>query len=341
MEGEEMVKTEEILSFYPNIKIVGVGGAGNNIVSYIMEKGVSGAEIIAVNTDAAHLRISKAHKKILIGKKITKGLGAGGDPKIGEAAAKEDINELKRALEGVNLLFLVLGLGGGTGTGAGPIIAEIASDQGALVWAFAVMPTKEETARIKKAIEGLEKLRMACNTVVLLDNSKLVEFAGDKPIEEAFNMANEMIASAISGIVEEIITRTGMLQLDFADVKAIVSGGDVAALGVGESDSEQRVLDAIRKAVENPFLDIKLERCTGALVHITGGEDLGTKEVYDGCAYVRKFLTEDAPLALGVRIDKNMGRKVKVVLIITGVKSPYVLPGIKKPQEEELGIEFI
>ncbi len=336
----------DLSGYYPKIKIVGIGGAGNNIVDYITKQGIKGAETIAINTDAAHLRMIQAMKKLVIGKELTKGLGAGGDPEKGRLAAQESLKEIKDILEGSDLIFLLAGLGGGTGTGASPIIAQIAKEMGALTIAFVIMPMKYEGARILKAIQGLNKLRDYCNTVIVIDNEKLVARAGNLPIYEAFNVANSLVASMIGGLVETIMTPS-MVNLDFADIKAVMDTGDVAIIGFGESDSENRAVEAIKRALEQPLLEVELKDCSGALIHVTGGPDMRLDEVDKICQYVRGFLNPDASLVWGARIDKELEKKIRVTAIITGVKSPYILGPKKKEKtieprrDEEIGIEFI
>lgn len=336
----------DLSGYYPRIKIVGVGGAGNNIIDYITKQGIYGAETIAINTDVAHLRMIQAMKKLVIGKELTKGLGAGGDPEKGKLAAQESLKEIKEHLKGVDLIFILAGLGGGTGTGAAPIVAQVAKENGALTIAFVIMPMKYEGARVLKAIQGLNRLRDYCNTVVVIDNEKLVSRAGNLPIYEAFNVANSLVASMIRGLVETIMTPS-MVNLDFADIKAIMDNGDVAVIGLGESDSENRAIEAVKRALEHPLLEVELKDCTGALVHITGGPDMRLDEVNKVCKFVRGFLNPDAQLIWGARIDNEFDKKMRVVTIITGVKSPYILGPTKKKKvikprkDEEIGIEFI
>lgn len=346
MQEEMVIPDVDLSGYYPRIKVVGIGGAGNNIIDYITKQNIEGAETIAINTDAAHLRMIKATKKLVIGKGLTKGRGAGGDPEKGRLAAQESLKEIKELLKDSDLVFLLAGLGGGTGTGASPIIAQIAKENGALTIAFVIMPMKYEGARVLKAIRGLNKLRDYCNTVVVIDNERLVSRAGNLPIYEAFNVANNLVASMIGGLVETIM-KPSMVNLDFADLKAIMDDGDVAVIGLGESDSENRSIEAVKRAIEHPLLDVELKDCTGALVHITGGPDMRLDELSKVCNFVRKFLNPDAQLTWGARIEKEFEKKIRVVTIITGVKSPYILGPLKKKKiveprkDEDIGIEFI
>ncbi|MCW1296697.1 MAG: cell division protein FtsZ [Candidatus Parvarchaeota archaeon] len=339
---------EGALASQATIKVFGVGGAGNNMVDWLFKKGVRGAKVIAINTDKVHLDAREADQKILIGRDITKGLGAGGFPNIGEQAARESSQEIKEAVKGSDLVFVCAGLGGGTGTGGAPIVAEIAKDQGAIVVGVVTMPFNIEKARIEKAEDGLQKLRNHCDTVIVIDNNRLVQVAGSLPIQQAFAVANELIATMIKGIVETIAVPS-LVNLDFADVRAIMKGGGVSVIGVGESDSENRVEEAVKRALQNPLLDVSYEGATGALIHVTGGQDLTLEEVNRIGELATSTLDPDATVIWGARIQDDMTGKVRVMTIITGVKSPYIVGPIdyKKSSaearfvSEELGIEIL
>jgi len=336
---------ESGLASQAKIKVVGVGGAGNNIVDWLYQKGVIGAEVIAVNTDRQHLDARSADLKVLIGKELTKGLGAGGFPEIGEQAAKESVHELKDALKDTDLAFICAGMGGGTGTGASPVIAQIAKEAGAIVIGVVTMPFNIEKARVEKAEIGLQKLRNSCDTVIVIDNNRLVEIAGSLPIQQAFAVANELIATMIKGIVETIAIPS-LVNLDFADVKAIMKHGGVSVIGVGESDTENKVEEAVRKALQNPLLDVDYAGATGALIHITGGPDMTLEEVNQIGELVTQSLDPDAQVIWGARIQEDMAGKLRVMVIISGVKSPYILGPVKegevaKQVSEELGIELL
>ncbi len=329
------------------IAVIGCGGAGNNTVTRLTEMGIEGAYTIAINTDAKHLAIAKADKKILIGKELTKGLGAGGFPEIGRKAAEESRNEIKEAIEGVDLLFAVAGLGKGTGTGSIPVVCELAKSMGALVIAVVTMPFKIEGARVAKAEEGLAKLREVCDTAIVIENDKLLKYAGNLSIQQAFAVADELIASMVKGITETI-TLPSLVNLDYADVRAVMHAGGVAAIGVGESNSSDRARDAVQKALENPLLEVDYTGATGALVHITGGPDLKLEEVNLIGETVSQYLDPSAQVFWGARILPEFEGKIQVITIITGVKSPYIL-GPAKPREQPvvrevskaLGIDII
>ena len=330
------------------IKVIGSGGAGNNMVSWLYKKGVKGAEIIACNTDQQHLKISDADKKFLIGKEVTKGLGCGGFPEKGAEAAQESLNELKTVLKGADLAFVCAGMGGGTGTGSAPVIAQVAKDTGAIVIGTVTMPFKIERARVDRAEIGLEQMRDVCDTVIVIDNNRLVTIAGNLPIQQAFAVANELIGTMIRGIVETIAVPS-LVNLDYADVRAIMKNGGVAAIGVGCSDTNSRVEEAVNGALTNPLLDIDYEGATGALIHVCGGPDMTLDEISRIGELITETLDEDANVIWGARVDEEMKGKITVMTIITGVKSPWILGQMNEKQKEahnqeiseELGIEII
>jgi cell division protein FtsZ len=306
------------------IKVFGTGGAGTNMVSWLYQKGVKGAEIIACNTDLQHLNTIEADRKFLIGKAITKGLGCGGFPKKGAEAAQESIQEIKEALKGSDLVFVCAGMGGGTGTGSAPLIAQVAKEAGSIVIGTVTMPFKIERARIERAEFGLQQLRKNCDTVIVIDNNRLVQIAGNLPVTQAFAVANELIATMIKGIVETIAVPS-LVNLDYADVKAIMANGGVAVIGVGSSDTANRVEEAVRGALANPLLDVSYKGATGALIHICGGPDMTLEEINKVGELLTESLDDDANVIWGARVDENMRSKITVMSIITGVQSPWVL----------------
>lgn len=331
-----------------NIKVVGAGGAGNNMVGWLYKKGIKGAEIIATNTDTQHLNITEADRKFLIGKEVTRGLGCGGFPEKGAEAAQESIQEIKEALKDADMCFVCAGMGGGTGTGAAPVVAQVARDIGAIVIGTVTMPFKIERARVDKAEFGLQQLRQVSDTVIVIDNNRLVQIAGNLPIQQAFAVANELIATMIKGIVETIAVPS-LVNLDYADVKAIMTNGGVAAIGVGSSDTNNRVDEAVKGALSNPLLDISYEGATGALIHVTGGPDMTLDEVSKIGEVVTESLDDDANVIWGARVDDAMKGRLTVMTIITGVNSPWILGRVdhKQPSAQakqinkELGIEII
>lgn len=306
------------------ILVVGIGGAGNNCISRLTDIGINGAQTIAMNTDVKQLSVTHANKKLLIGKELTRGLGAGGYPKVGAEAAGESEKEIRKILEGVDMLYLCSGLGGGTGTGAAPVIAKIAKEMGAITIGCCTMPFKIEGARIGRAEDGLQHLRQVCDTVMVIENDRLLKIAGDLPLKQAFGVADNLIATIIKGVTETISTPS-LVNLDYADVKSVMHSGGVAAVGVGESDSKNRAEEAVTKAMTNPLLEVSYEGGTGALIHITGGSQLRLDEVNLIGEYVSKMLDPDAQVIWGSRVDQSFGNKLRVITIVTGVKSPYIL----------------
>jgi len=331
-----------------NIKVIGVGGAGNNMVGWLYKKGIKGAEIIACNTDKQHLGIIDSDRKFLIGKSVTRGLGCGGFPEKGAEAAKESMNELKESLKGADMVFVCAGMGGGTGTGAAPIVAHLARDTGSIVIGTVTMPFKIERARVDKAEFGLQQLRQVSDTVIAIDNNRLVQIAGNLPIQQAFAVANELVATMIKGIVETIAVPS-LVNLDFADVKAIMQNGGVAVIGVGSSDTNNRVEESVRGALANPLLEVDYKGATGALIHIVGGPDMTLDDINKAGELVTESLDDDANVIWGARVTDDMKGRITVMTIITGVKSPWVLGKVdySRPSQEavavsqELGIELV
>ncbi len=306
------------------IRVIGVGGAGNNMVSWLHRKGVKGAEIIACNTDQQHLDISEADKKFLIGREVTRGLGCGGFPEKGAEAAKEASAQIKESLKESDMVFVCAGMGGGTGTGAAAVVAKMAKETGAIVIGTVTMPFKIERARVDKAEFGLAQLRNVSDTVIVIDNNRLVQIAGNLPLEQAFAVANELVATMIKGIVETIAIPS-LVNLDYADVKAIMTNGGVACIGVGSSDTTNRVQEAVQGALSNPLLDINYAGATGALIHVVGGPDMTLDEINRIGELVTETLDEDANVIWGARVKDDMKGKVMVMTIITGVKSPWIV----------------
>ncbi|MEM5844367.1 MAG: cell division protein FtsZ [Candidatus Aenigmatarchaeota archaeon] len=330
------------------IKVVGAGGAGNNTITRLMQVGIVGAETIAVNTDAQDLLYTDADVKVLIGKELTGGLGAGADPRIGMEAAKESKEDLKKALRGADLVFLTCGLGGGTGTGSLPVIADIAKKMGALTVAVVTLPfTMEGKVRMANAKEGLKNLEGVVDTLIVIPNDKLLEIVPDVSIATAFKVADEILVNAVKGITE-LVTKPGLVNLDFADVRAVMSQGGLAMIGMGESDTENRALEAVEKALNNPLITVDINGAKGALINVMGGPDITIREAQQVCEAVSSRLSPDAKIIWGAQIAKELGDTIRALLIITGVKSPQIF-GPEKPFSEEerkdiekiLGVEFI
>lgn len=340
---------EEILKKQGSrIKVVGCGGGGGNSVSRMKEIGIKGCEIIAINTDAQDLLYSNVDAKILIGRELTHGLGAGSNPKIGEQAARESEHEIKKRLENSDMVFITCGLGGGTGTGAAPIVAEMAKKTGALTIGVVTLPfTVEGQKRIENAQYGLDRLISLTDTLIVIPNDKLLEIAPELPIHTAFKVADEILTNSVKGITE-LITKAGLVNLDFADVRAVMSNGGVSLIGIGESDSKDRAREAVERAIQNPLLDVDITNAKGALVNIVGGNDMSLDEYRKIMEIVSNKISQDAKLISGAQISPDMEKTIKVLLIVTGVKSSQILgaseelTGKQKGElESELGIDFL
>ncbi len=342
---EEIIKKQ-----YTKVKVFGVGGGGGNTISRMKEIGIKGGEFIAVNTDAQDLLYSDSDYKILIGKELTMGLGAGSDPKIGEEAAHESEQEIKRRLANCDMVFITCGLGGGTGSGAAPVIASLAKKQGALTIGVVTLPfTIEGKKRIENAEYGLERLESVVDTLIIIPNDKLLEIAPELPLQTAFKVADEILTNAVKGTTE-LVTKTGLVNLDFADVKTVMANGGVSLMGMGEADSANRALEAVEKAISNPLLDVDISNATGALINIIGGNDMSLDEARTIIAAVGEKLSPDAKMIWGAQISPEMEKSIRVMIIITGVKSSQIIGGdeplpadLKHQVEigEDLGIEFL
>jgi cell division protein FtsZ len=341
------INFDELKAGKANIKVIGVGGCGANMVTWLFNKGITGATVYACNTDALHLSVTKADEKILIGRELTRGLGAGGMAQRGREAAKEAIVDLKKTVSNADMIFVLAGMGGGTGTGASPVIAQMAKETGAVVIGVVTMPFESEKARIDKAEFGLQELREVADTCIVLDNNRLVDIAGQLPLEQAFAVANELVSTMVKGIVETI-TLPSLINLDYADVSSIMKGGGVAVIGIGEADTQDRVMEAVKQALTHPLLDVDYKGASGALIHVTCGPDLKLEEFDIIGRAVSENLNSDAQVIIGARISKEFSGKVRVITIMTGVKSPYVL-GKNLEQDKlpiskemsDLGIEIL
>ncbi len=341
------INFDELRAGKANIKVIGVGGMGCNAITWLFNKGINGASIYAANTDALHLSVTKADEKILIGKELTRGLGCGGKPQRGREAAKEAIVDIKKMVGGADMVFVVAGMGGGTGTGASPVISQLAKETGAVVIGVVTMPFESEKARIDKAEFGLQELREVTDTCIVLDNNRLVDIAGQLPIEQAFAVANELVSTMVKGIVETI-TLPSLINLDYADVSAVMKEGGVSVIGIGEADTQDRVMEAVKQALTHPLLDVDYQGASGALIHVTCGPDLKLEEFDVIGRAVSENLNPEAQVIIGARISKEFTGKVRVITIMTGVSSPYVLGRSVEEQSlpiskemSELGIEVL
>jgi cell division protein FtsZ len=364
--GEEKVTSSPIISDGPQksnidyeleemlakqsatIKVIGTGGGGNNTINRISEVGVKGVDTIALNTDAQDLLYTTATKKLLMGKSTTRGLGAGSQPKLGEEAARESEVEIKNLLLNSDMIFITCGMGGGTGTGSAPIIADIAKKQGALTVGIVTMPfSMEGQRRYENAVHGLERMEQIVDTLIVIPNDKLLELAPDLPLHTAFKVADEILTNAVKGIAE-LVTKAGLVNLDFADIRAVMGNGGVALIGVGESDSENRAVEAVQKAIDNPLLDVDISGATGALINVAGGNDMTLDEARKVVETVSERLAEEARIIWGAQIYEDLTKTIRTMLIITGVTSSQIFGPTHKSSEKkrehienQLGIEFI
>ena len=318
---------EELLSsLHTNIKIVGCGGGGSNTITRLSEDGITGAETIACNTDAQHLLTVHANRKVLLGRRLTRGLGAGAIPDVGERAALEAQEDIKNLLKDSDMIFITLGLGGGTGTGSAPIVAQAARAAGGdpLTIAVCTLPfTSEGMVRAENAVMGLEKLRGAVDTVITIPNDRLLELVPRLPIQAAFKVADSVLARAIRGITE-VITRPGLVNLDFNDLRTILKDGGVALIGYGESESDTRAEDAVNEAIQSPLLRVEIAGANGALINVTGGPDMTVSEAARAAELVQKAIAPTARIIWGATIDPTMQHTMRVMLVVTGVKSPQI-----------------
>jgi cell division protein FtsZ len=338
-EDEEL---ERILAgLKTNIKIVGCGGGGSNTVNRLVESGILGADLYALNTDAQHLLTIHSPHKILIGKRSTKGLGAGALPQIGEEAAREAEEEIRAALTGADIVFVTCGLGGGTGTGSAPFVAALAKEMGALAIAICTSPFKAEgSIRMENAEYGLEKLRSVADTVIVIPNDKLIELVPKLSINAAFKVADEVLMRSIKGITE-VVTKPGLVNLDFNDIKTIMRGGGVAMIGLGESDGEERAIEAVNEAIDSPLIDVDITDATGALINVTGGADMTIAEAEQVAEIVQSRISSNARIIWGAAVDPELEGMIRVMIVITGVKSNQMYAKQDTRRGKDIGVDLI
>ncbi|HIH50301.1 TPA: cell division protein FtsZ [Candidatus Micrarchaeota archaeon] len=322
--------------FKAKISVCGVGGGGSNTIQRMSKMGIVGANLIAANTDGKHLNtLDPTIKRVLIGGPLTRGLGAGGFPEMGAKAAEFSKAELERAMEGSNLLFVTAGMGGGTGTGAAPVIAQLAKNSGSLVVGIVTYPFRLERVRLQVANRGIEELRKNVDTLIVIDNQRLVEVYKNLQIDQAFKVADEIASRAVKGITETI-NRPGLINVDFADIRSIMTNGGIAMISIGEGHGSSKVDDVVRNTLQNKLLDVDYEGTTGIMIYIVGGDDL---TLGDSNEIARKLTERAAPNAnviWGARIEPEYNGRVEVIAIFTGVKSPQMTAGAsgKEPQED-------
>ncbi|MFH1094860.1 MAG: cell division protein FtsZ [Candidatus Micrarchaeota archaeon] len=306
------------------IAVIGVGGAGCNTVDRMMKNGIKSAQTIAINTDNLHLRSIQAHKKILLGANVTKGLGAGGFPEVAQKCAEASRAQLREQIGENELVFLAAGMGGGTGTGASSIVAEVAKEQGAIVISIVTIPFALERARIKKAEWGLKQLAAVSDTVAVIDNNRLVSYAPNLPITEAFNLADAITGKAVLGIADTIMLPS-LLNIDYADVKSIMEKGGISLISLGEGRGTDRVDQVVKNTLDHPLLDVSYEGAKGALLHICGGNSLSLGDSISIGEKLTSSFDPNANVKIGARLVPDMGDTVSVTAIVTGLKSGQVM----------------
>lgn len=301
--------------------VIGVGGGGNNAVNRMIEEKVQNIEFGLMNTEAGFIKRAKTKNILQIGKDVTKGLGAGADPYIGEKAALENKEEIKKILNGTDILFVTAGMGGGTGTGAAPVVAELAKEMGILTVGIVTKPfTFEGRRRAARADMGIEKMRNSVNALIVVLNNQLLKVASHNiAMTDAFHMADDVLKQGIQSITD-LITKVGDINIDFADVRTIMSYKGKAYMGIGEAEGENRLVDAVKEAIQNPLTETKIDRAKGVIFHVTGGEDLGLNEVNNGIALVNDKIDAEANIIFGTSIDESYKDKVKVTVIATGIE---------------------
>ncbi|MHA1771300.1 MAG: cell division protein FtsZ [Candidatus Thorarchaeota archaeon] len=350
--GSKRETTDEELadllhSVTARILVVGVGGAGNNAITRLMEVGVEGAETLAANTDAQDLYYCNAHHKLLLGRESCGGLGAGNDPDVGQAAALETYDMIKESVQ-ADLVFITAGMGGGTGTGAAPLIAKAAKENGALTVAIVCLPFEVEgTTRKKNATRGLSDLMEHVDTLIAIPNEKLLEIAPDLALSEAFMVADEVLVRAVKGIAE-LISRPGLVNLDFADVRTTMRNGGVSIIALGEGQGEDRAEEAVYNALQNPLIDVSIENARNILINVSGSADLQLAEAKRVVELVTEQVNPNAEVIYGALIVPDLEDRLRVTIIASGVNSPFIFDSGSEPVrpladdfEDDLGLTKI
>ena len=339
---EELMKLVESLKV--NITIFGCGGGGSNTITRLVESGISGATLVAANTDAKHLLTVPAPHKILLGKRATKGLGAGGLPEVGEKSAQEAEEEIEKYLEDAQIVFVTAGMGGGTGTGSAPYIARKAKEKGALVMGVVTTPFKAEgTIRMENAKKGLRRLRQSVDTAIVIPNDKLLELVPRLPLDAAFKVVDEVLMESIKGITE-ILTKPGLVNIDYNDLMTIMKNGGVAMIGIGSSDSDyDRVEKAVDEALNSPMLgDVDVSASRGALIRVVGGNDMTIQEAEKAASLIGERINPMARIIWGCAVDPQMEGKISILAVITGVKSDQFLDSTPEPAQETVSdMDFV
>ena len=334
MTDEELASVVKDLE--TKITVVGCGGAGGNTVTRMMDEGIHGAKLVAANTDAQHLADEvEADTKILIGRKRTGGRGAGSVPKIGEEAAQENIEDIQQSIDGSDMVFVTAGLGGGTGTGSAPVVAQAAQEAGALTISIVTIPfTAEGERRRANADAGLERLRSVSDTVIVVPNDRLLDYAPSMPLQDAFKICDRVLMRSVKGMTE-LITKPGLVNVDFADVRTIMENGGVAMIGLGESDSENKAQDSIRSALRSPLLDVEFDGANSALVNVVGGPDMSLEEAEGVVEEIYDRIDPDARIIWGASVNNEFDGKMETMIVVTGVESPQIYGQSEAERERE------
>ncbi len=324
--------------FKANIAVAGVGGGGSNTVQRLSRMGIKGAALMAFNTDSKHLNtLDSGIKRSLIGGPLTRGMGAGGFPEMGMKAAEYSRSDIEAALNGVNLLFICAGMGGGTGTGAAPVVADVAKRNGSVVLGIVTFPFSLERVRINVAKKGIEELSKGCDTLIVIDNQRLVQLYPNLAIDQAFKVADEVAARAVRGITETINTPS-LINLDYADVRNILNKGGLAMISIGEGHGTNKVEESVENTLRNKLLDVDYEKATNMLLHITGGEDMTLGEANEIGARLTDSISPSANVVWGARIDSAYAGKVEVIAIVTGVQSSSILGSERNDKKGDFGL---
>jgi cell division protein FtsZ len=334
---------EEVLKgLTTTIKVVGCGGAGTNTISRCVQGSVTDVDLIAINTDAQHLLQTDAPRKVLIGRHLTKGLGAGSVPKVGEEAARESEQDVREAVGHADMVFVTCGLGGGTGTGSAPIVSQVAKENGALTIGVVTLPfSVEGLVRMENAEAGLKRLRDVCDTVIVIPNDKLLDVVPNLSLNAAFKVADEVLMRSIKGITE-MITKPGLVNLDFADLKTVMKRGGVAMIGLGEAEGENKAVNAVVEALNSPLLEVDISEASGALVNVTGGEDMTISEAERVVEEIYSRVDPNARIIWGTTVDPTLKKNLRAMLVITGVKSKQILgPSQRQMENKEYGIDVV
>ncbi len=316
------------------ITVIGCGGAGTNTVSRLHKMGTKSASTVAINTDANHLRLVEADRRILIGKTITRGMGAGGFPEVGMKAAESSREELTKLVAGNELVFICAGMGGGTGTGAAPVIARLAKEAGAITVAMVTYPFALERARLDKADWGLDALRENCDTVVVIDNNRLVSYVPNLPMNQAFAVADTLVARAVKGIADTVMLPS-LMNIDYADLRMIMSNAGVAAISIGEGKGASRVEEVVKSTLDHPLLDVDYAGSKGALILISGGPQLTLGEAIKIGEGITENFDKNAYVKWGARLNPDLGDKIVVTAIVTGITSPHILGRAEYQQQKK------